>query len=268
MTIETLVSALKQNTDSLPGVMKLETDSIIINQCDADSYRETEYEGHRICIYDMNERGVGASRNSALSKATADIILFSDEDIVYEPGYAKRIIEEFEKRPDADMLLFNVDVIPERRTYYIEEETKVGLLNCGRYPAYSFACKREELIKRGIRYSLLFGGGAKYSNGEDSLFIQECIKKGMKIYALPIRIGEEVARPSTWFNGYTDKFFFDRGVLYAYMYGILSFPMALRFVIKMRNMASNEHSFSKALGLMLKGMKEGRESKKAEKQKG
>ena len=260
MTIQTLVSALKQNTDSLPETMKLETDSIIINQCDNDSYRETDYEGHRICIYDMNERGVGASRNQALSKATADIILFSDEDIVYESGYAERILQEFEKRPDVQMLLFNVDVIEERRTYYTEEETKIGLLNCGRYPAYSFACKREELLKRGIKYSLLFGGGAKYSNGEDSLFIQECIKKGMKIYALPVKIGKEVARPSTWFKGYTDKFFFDRGVLYTYMYGALAFPMAIRFVIKMRAFA--EHSFSQALGLMLKGMKEGRVSKR------
>ena len=89
-----------------------------------------------------------------------------------------------------------------------------------------------------------------------------CINPLRRKNALPIRIGEEVARPSTWFKGYTDKFFFDRGVLYTYMYGALAFPMAVRFVIKMRNLA--EHSFSQALSLMLKGMKEGRVSKKAE----
>ena len=37
-----------------------------------------------------------------------------------------------------------------------------------------------------ITFSLLFGGGAKYSNGEDSLFLKDCLKYGLVVYAVPV----------------------------------------------------------------------------------
>ena len=52
----------------------------------------------------------------------------------------------------------------------------------------------------------------------------------MKIYAHTVCIGEEVERESTWFSGYHEKFFRDRGVLYHYLYGWLALPLAFRFL--------------------------------------
>ena len=102
----------------------------------------------------------------------------------------------------------------------------------------------------------MFGGGAKYSNGEDSLFLLECLKKGFRVYALPIEIGKEVPRPSTWFNGYTEKFFFDRGVLYYYLYGKLRHLMAIRFLLAHKGVMCQEIPVKKAFELMCAGMKE------------
>ena len=74
----------------------------------------------------------------------------------------------------------------------------------------------------GIDYVLvaaLFGGGAKYSAGEDSIFLKSCLDNGLKIYAVPYALAFlNDDRPSTWFNGYTDKYFFDKGVLYSCLY--------------------------------------------------
>ena len=104
----------------------------------------------------------------------------------------------------------------------------------------------------------LFGGGAKYSNGEDSLFIHDCLKKGLKIYAVPVIIGHEMEREggSTWFSGYNEKFFYDRGVLYHYLYGIMQKPFALRFILRHKKKMCTEIRPMDALKLMLKGMKE------------
>lgn len=245
MTLETLVSAVKENTTTLASKMKLESDAIVINQCNVNVSELYEYQGHRILCLSFNEKGVGLSRNSALMRATADIILFSDEDIVYAEGYAKKVLQAFSERPYADMLLFNMDVTQERATYHTDHEFRVHRYNCGRYPTYSFAIRREILHQKNITFSLLFGGGAKYSNGEDSIFIRDCIKSGMRVYALPITIGKEVARPSTWFHGYTEKFFFDRGVLYQYLYGPLKKPLALRFLLKNRTVFFDQAEESK-----------------------
>lgn len=258
MTIQTLVSCVKQNTAETAAKMNLQTDAIVINQCEQNGYLEYEHNGHTICCYDFKERGVGLSRNNALIRATADIVLFSDEDIVYEDGYAEKIVAEFEKHPSADILLFNMDVAEDRATYHTEAETTVKWYNCGRYPTYSFAIRREKLHRYNITFSLLFGGGAKYSNGEDSIFIRDCLKKGMKAVAVPVTIGKEVPRPSTWFDGYTEKFFFDRGVLYQYLYGKMALPFAIRFLVKHRNIMFKEEypiDIKKAYSLMREGMR-------------
>lgn len=255
-TLETLVSAVDKRVEALAEKMNLQSDAIIINQCEKNEYREYLHRGFLIKGYSFAERGVGLSRNNALLRAKADILLFSDEDIVYEEGYAEKVLEAFQKRPQADILLFNMEVEASRATYHTSKEHRVRFYNSGRYPTYSFAARRERLHKAGVTFSLLFGGGAPYSNGEDSLFLLDCLKKGLKVYALPINLGKEEPRPSTWFEGYTERFFFDRGVLYSFLYGPLRHVMALRFLIVHGKMICGEIPFSKAYRLMCKGMKE------------
>ena len=110
--------------------------------------------------------------------------------------------------------------------------------------------------RKNLSFSLLFGGGARYSNGEDSLFIRDCIKKGMKVYKTPVTIGREQERESTWFSGYHKKFFFDRGVLYVHLYGRLAKPMALQFLLRHRAVMCQEIPMKKAFGIMCDGIRE------------
>ncbi|MCR5635336.1 MAG: glycosyltransferase family 2 protein [Lachnospiraceae bacterium] len=258
MKLQLLVSAMNKDAESLINTMGIRTDAVIINQCDKYDVRIFEDNEKKIEFYDMNERGVGRSRNSAVLKSSGDILLFSDEDIVYEEDYGKRVIKAFEENKDADMLIFNIEVDESRRTYHIDKKTKVGPLNCGRYPTYSMAVKRDILLKKGIMFSLLFGGGAPYSAGEDSLFVMDCVRSGMKIYALPVTIGREILRPSTWFNGYTEKFFYDRGVLFAHLYGRAAGLMAARYILVKKKVMCREIKPKDAYLLIKKGIKDGR----------
>ena len=87
MKLETLVSAVREDVAALAEKMNLQSDAVIINQCDENTYLEYEYGGNTIRGYSFAEKGVGLSRNNALLRAKADIVLFSDEDIVYHDGY-------------------------------------------------------------------------------------------------------------------------------------------------------------------------------------
>lgn len=234
MRVEVLASVMNEEPSALADRMRLETDAVIVNQCHRLGYEEIERKGHIIRFCSFPERGVGRSRNEAILRAEGDICLFSDGDIVYEPGYGEAVAAEFERRSDADMILFNVTVEEERRTYCITERKRVRWYNCGRYGAVSFAVRRESLLSSGVTFSLLFGGGARYSNGEDSLFLKEFMDKGYKVYTAPVTIARETGGDSTWFTGYNEKFFRDRGVLYRYLYGRLHGPMALRFLLAHR----------------------------------
>lgn len=255
MKMQFLVSAVKEDVETLAERMNLQADAIIVNQCDENAYREYTYQGHTMKCYSFAERGVGLSRNNCLMRADGDLCVFADEDIIYRPGAARAIALEFEKNPKADMILFDMEVPRDRATYHIDTYGRVRWYNCGRYPTYSFAARTEKLHEANVTFSLLFGGGARYSNGEDSLFLAECIRKGLKVYKAPVTIGKENGRPSTWFHGYNEKFFYDRGVLYHFLYGRAALLMALRFLYKHKGVMCKEMPFSRAFSLMCKGIR-------------
>lgn len=258
MKLQVLVSSVNQEIMTLADRMHLQTDAIIVNQTDHFGYEEYMHNGRRIQCYEFQEKGVGLSRNNALLRAEGDIVLFSDEDIVYDTGYERRILDAFAAHPEADLLLFNMRVGASRATYHTEAFHRVHIWNAGRYPTYSFAVRREKLHASHITFSLLFGGGAKYSNGEDSLFLRDCLKAGLRIYAHTTCIGREQERESTWFSGYHRKFFRDRGVLYHYLYGKLALPLSLRFLWVHRKTMCREISVGKAFLIMRAGVREAR----------
>lgn len=254
---EVLISALLADPKALSEQMHLNSPAVLVNQCDKDGKEELSVNGFQVTVISQTGRGVGLSRNTALENAGEDYVLFSDDDIVYDAGYAEKIEKAFEENRDADLLLFNVRVCEERRTYWTDSKKKIGRMNCGRYPAYSIAAKRESLIRAGVKYSLLFGGGARFSNGEDSLFLTDCLRSGLKIYAVPVEIGEETYRESTWFHGFNEKFFYDRGVLFAFLYRGFAPLWAFRFIYLKKNVKFDEVPKKKAYRLIRDGIKEG-----------
>lgn len=261
MKLQVLVSAVNEEVDSLADRMNLETDAFIVNQCDRFSYQEYEHQGRSIRCLCMKERGVGLSRNTALMRAEGEICLFSDEDIVFYPGYEEKVLKAFRDNPDADIITFNFKVHPKRATYHNQKEGRIRWYNYGRYPTYAAAARTESLRRANVSFSLLFGGGTRYSNGEDSLFFHDCLKKGLHLYAVTEELGEEVYRESTWFKGYHEKFFFDRGVLYHYLYGGFAGVFSLRFLYAHKKEMLREMRFSKAYGLMKQGILEGKKRK-------
>ncbi len=265
--LQILVSAVNKAAEQLPEKMNIESDAVIVNQIIGDDVKgenvdsETEYKGNSIRILTRYEKGVGRSRNAALDQADHELIQFGDDDIVYDKGYADRIVEEFDKHPEAEVLLFNVKAQQGRETYWNEDYARVSWMNYGRYPAYAICARRSKLVESKVRYSLLFGGGAPYMNGEDSLFLHDCLKAGLKVFRTNVVIGHETVNESTWFKGYTEKFFFDRGVLYHFLYGGMAFVLGFRFLFKNRTEMCSEIGLFKGYRLLMSGVRHGRKIK-------
>lgn len=256
--LQVLVSTVNADVKKTASRMNLETDAIIINQCDHVDYSEYIYNGRRIRCFSFNERGVGLSRNTALMRADHELCMFSDEDIVFDPGYEKIVCEAFDKNPDADLITFNFKVDPKRATYFNQANRRIRWYNYGRYPTFAVAARCESLRRANVSFSLLFGGGARYSNGEDSLFLHDCLKRGLHLYAHTAVVGQEIYRESTWFQGCNEKFFTDRGVLYHYLYGKMAVLFSLRFLYAHRAELLKEISIWRAYRLMKRGIKEGK----------
>ena len=253
MEIQVLVAAMNQKDYSLLDKMNIKTDVIVGNQCDENAVSDFEYNGHTVKWLSFCERGVGLNRNNALMRASSDILLFADEDVVYYDDYETIIKEAFEKFPEADGFIFNTEMEGERRGRVNSKVKRLRWYNSLNYGMVRLAVKRKSVFRENIHFSLLFGGGAIYSCGEDTLFIQDCLKKKLKIFTYPKTIARVNYESSTWFNGFTDKYFYDKGALMAAV--SKKRARALCFLMLLKNRKKFGVKFFKAYRLMRKGIK-------------
>ena len=264
--LQILVSAVKKDTSFLPEKMNIQTDAVIVNQFPGEKGTSadicTDYKGCTLKVLERYEKGVGLSRNTALEASEAEIIQFGDDDIVYDDNYPQKVLEEFDRHKEADMLLFNVKAQEGRETSWNDDYSRINWKNYGRYPAYAIFARRKTLLDSGVRFSLLFGGGAPYMNGEDSLFLHDCLKAGLNIYRTTVSVGHEVSGESTWFKGYTEKFFFDRGVLYHFLYGKIAKVLGFRFLFNNRKAMCADMGLFRSFSLLVKGVDHGKKLKK------
>lgn len=244
MKLQLLVSTMNQIDYSLLEKMNINSDAVVINQYNETKTKEFKYKGHQIKWMSFSERGVGLSRNMALMRATGDICLFADDDMVYESNYEELVISAFKECPSADIITFNINSKANLKKRFMNKKHKrLNITSSLKYGAPRIAIKLNSLQKANVFFSLLYGGGATYSSGEDSLFLVECIKKGLKIYSSPYVLGEVDDSSSTWFDGYTDKFYYDRGIWIANAFPIMKYMMALYFVYRFRGLTNQSYIY-------------------------
>jgi hypothetical protein len=208
-----LVVTVGQKDCLLAEKMNLRTDAVIGNQGDGEGYVEFDYNGSRIQMVSTAMRGVGINRNTVFMRAAADICVWADDDMTFLDGYETVVREWFERLPQADILVFNLQGGKTGRHKNTRVRT-INRFNYARYGAARLAVRRERVCFAGVMFNTMFGGGCRYSCGEDTLFLRECLRKGLKIVAVPAALASIQDGDSTWFDGYTDKYFFDKGVLY------------------------------------------------------
>lgn len=256
MNVEVLLSTMHQKDLSIVDKMNIKGNAIIINQCDKNSYVESNKNNRNIKMYSFNERGVGKSRNNALMRSNADICLMADDDMVYVENYEEIVIRAFEKNPKADMIMFNVPIFEKNGdvTIKTDKNSRVRLFNSLKYGTVNIAFKREKIIKSNIFFSLLFGGGARYSSGEDSLFIVECLQKGIKIYSDNSIIANIHQGDSTWFTGYNQKYFFAKGAFFAAISKKFSYLLIFQFAIRKHSIYIENVRFVEAVKYMIEGL--------------
>src|SRR5690625_5011667 len=178
---------MNQKDHSLLEKMNINSDAIVGNQCDENKIEEFNYKGHNIRYLSFAERGISLNRNNTLMRATADICLLSDDDVILDDDYVETISESFRTNPEADIIIFNLRE-EETTRFVIKKKMKINFFNYMRFGATRIAFRRKSIVRNGISFNLQFGN-SEYGFGEDVLFLTEALKKGLKIIGLPRYIG-------------------------------------------------------------------------------
>lgn len=209
------MAAMGQTDCSLADKMNIQTNAVIANQCGQWGYHESA--DGRVRMICTDTKGVGINRNLALQLAQGEILLFADDDLTYYDPTLQGVIHAFRELPEADVIFFCLDYtrdgeIFDRRRH---KTKRLRTWNSLRYGAARMAIRRSALEKARLSFSPLFGGGCRYSSGEDTLLILDCLRAGLRLYSHSYVLGKCAKDSSSWFTGYNEKYFYDRGAMLA-----------------------------------------------------
>lgn len=256
MTIEVLLSTMHQKDKSIVDRLGLQSDAVIVNQCDCDSVEKFDYEGNRITWVNSTQRGLSRSRNMAMFYSTADICLLVDDDEILVPGYVDTIIEAFKRHKDASIIGFQVEGIESVFKEYGNSESRMGYIHSMRMASVELAFLRDKLNSAGIRFNEKIGAGTKYKMGEENTVLFNCLDKRLRIYYVPCLIGRIHMGNSTWFTGFDSSYFHARGAVFTAMSRKWSLLLIYQFALRKYKRYKKEIGLLKALKLMLSGRNE------------
>ena len=236
MRLQVLAVTMHQEDLSIAEQMNIRCDAVVANQADREEAISCDTDHGTWRMITTTTRGVGRNRNIGLEAADGDILLLSDDDVTYRDDMPTEVRKAFADHPQADGMIFGMDMVRDGQVFETRSEPfrRVRIWNAMKYGTYRIAIRREALERTGIRFHESFGGGCPFSAGEDSLFIKQCLDHGLRMYAHPYVLGNCCKDYSSWFVGYNDKYFYDKGVLVRHLFPRTAYLMALYFAIRFK----------------------------------
>lgn len=256
--LQVLVATMGQQDFSLAEKMNIRCGAVIANQADRERFEETHMPTGKLKMITTATRGVGLNRNIALLAAEGELLMFADDDVVYRDDMPEKVIAAFRDNPNADLLIFGIDIlrngrVTERRHL---KNRRLHVWNAMRYGTYTIAARRESILRGNISFHQCFGGGCIYSAGEDSLFLKECFQKGLKIYSSDYVLGTCCKDTSSWFVGYNEKYFYDKGALVRHLFPRTCYFAAMYFAVRFKR--KTDVPVAQRIRLVYKGVRGGR----------
>lgn len=256
--MQVLVVTMDRVDTSIVQKMNIRCPAIVANQADREEILSWDTEWGTCKMITTATRGVGLNRNVALLAATEDILLLSDDDVVYNDDMATEVTKAFADLPEADVIAFGMNMARNGEIFE-KRVTSTGRLhvwNSMNLGTYRLAVRRKALIDHNITFYQCFGGGCPFSAGEDSLFLKACFDAGLKIYSHRYVLGTCCKDSSSWFAGYGEKYFYDKGVLVRKLFPKTAYLMAIYFAVYFKR--ETELGWFKRLKLVYAGVRAGK----------
>ena len=259
MKLEILMSCMHQTDDRLVTKSNITGNVTVINQCDHDEVVEYPTAHGTARIYSTTQRGLTKSRNMAIEKSTADICMLCDDDELFVDNYEQLILDAYQNLPQADVIIFKM---VNRPPSFDDKVFRLRFPQTMKVSSWQISFRRQRLLDTGVRFDELLGAGSGNGAEEELNFLTDCEKAGLVLYYVPEAIASVAQEESTWFAGFTELFFENRGATTRYILGLpLASAYACYYIFRKKSMYSKDITPARALKATFRGIFENKISK-------
>lgn len=142
-----------------------------------------------VSLNTINGQGLSANRNAALSKATADIIVFADDDARFTEESFSIYRRTFEENPQLDVAFFQATTYTGKslKEYPAEHRTLTSIPKDYSISMIEMAARRTSLQGQ-LGFDERFGLGTKFLTcGEEDVWFVDALRLKLKIEYFPVK---------------------------------------------------------------------------------
>lgn len=257
--VEVLIATMHKENFQFVKSMNLNSDAVVVNQNKRTEKKEIlKIDNNEIKWVSSLESGLSRSRNLAMKNATADICVVADDDVIFLNDYEDIITKSYKKYPEADIIAFQVERIGNKgRSKNFSDKTKwINYVSSMKISSVEITFKRKSIIDNDLQFNVNLGAGEQFYNGEENVFLYDALKKGLRILYLPIKIAAVDISESSWFEGYTDRYFQSAGAKFYNMSHIYYHLLIMQFALRKYKLYKNDMKLHVAIKEMYKGVKQ------------
>lgn len=254
MKIQTLVSTMNEpSPTSLRQRMRLGSCLVVNQLTELDEVVEVGKSAEGVSVISVREKGLSKSRNLALLNTYADIAVVADDDMVYEPNYEDVVARGFKEYPDADIIAFRVD-----NSDGSSRELKAGRvsrLHTMKISSVQIALRPSSIKNKDVHFDERFGAGTVNYMGEESIFLMDCHRAGLKIYSYPFKIATLNDTFTTGSRNFNKQYFRVKGRVFKRMSKNTAVLLSLQFAVRKYQFYKREIKLSQAIAGMFEGLR-------------
>lgn len=199
MTLEILICSLNKGivrTDDLLLPPREDVRYVISYQYTDERYLDLIPEKLKdrpdVRLYKYHGQGLSANRNLALEKATAELIMFADDDTHIIPEAIDQVFDIFTRHPQLDAAFFRASTYTGKslKNYPDEEFDIVRIPQQYSISTIEMVCRRAS-VQGIVRFDERFGLGTKFLTcGEEEIWLIDALRAKLKMRYFPIKTVE------------------------------------------------------------------------------
>lgn len=175
-----------------------------------------------ITIISSYTKGLSKNRNNCLRHATGDIVMILDDDVKLKHEYLDRVLSFFNDS-EVDLAVSKIET-PEGQPEYKHYSDQSYFLNnikqLKNVSSVEISFRLKPLIEKSIFFNEAFGLGMQANSGEELIFLNECMRKGLKIKYFPeYTVCHDFESSTKVFSPYSEKRLFVAGAQAAALFG-------------------------------------------------